>query len=260
VRLPLFDATLWAAGPFVNAVLLIVLFHRRRLPQFRALALWSLFSILASAIFFFLYRFASRPVYARAYWTMETADALLQLAVIAEVASIVFRPIGVGNRRRRLLLAGSTAVIIIASLVLAISVHPSAATRTGLYEIRGQLFTSLLVCIVFTIVLFASQKLGLYWRSHVMSVGYGLTVWAITSLLLDLLHGYLGRSNHFLMLEHIRMATYLGIFFYWIIALWRNEPDKKSPPPEMRDAILQMTDKVSYDLAQVLGTGQKELH
>jgi hypothetical protein len=256
----LFDAALWAAGPFVNAVLLIVLLVRRRLLQFRALALWSLFSIFSSAVFFFLFRFASHRTYALSYWTMETADALLQLAVIAEVAGIVFRPIGAGNRRKRLILVASVISVLMVSFLLAISVYPTAATRTGLYEIRGQLFTSLLVCIVFTVILFSSQRLGLYWRSHVMSVGYGLTVWAIVCLLLDLLHGYLGRTNHFLMLEHIRMATYLGIFIYWSFALWQDEPEKKPPSPEMRDAILHMTDKVSYDLAKVLGTREKELH
>jgi hypothetical protein len=254
----LFDAALWAAGPFVNAVLLIVLYVRRRLRQFPALALWSLFSIISSAVFFFLYRFASHHTYAISYWAMEAADALLQLAIIAEVAGIVFRPIRAGDRRRRLLVSGSIIAIVVLSFLIACSVHPSAVTRTGLYEIRGQLFTSLLVCIVFTIVQFSSQRLGLYWRSHVMSVGYGLTVWAIMCLLLDLLHGYLGRTNHFLMLEHIRMATYLGILAYWSFALWRNEPERKLPSPEMRNAILQMTDKVSYDLAQVLGTREKE--
>jgi hypothetical protein len=260
MRLPLFDATLWAAGPFVNAVLLTVLFVRRRLSHFRALALWSFFSILSSAALFLVYHFASHHAYALVYWLAEAVDALLQLAVISEVAHIVFRPTGVGNKRKRLVLFASATVIVIVSFFMAISVHPSTPTRTGLYEIRGQLFTSLLVCIVFTIVLFASQKLGLYWRSHVMSVGYGLTVWAIVCLALDLLHGYLGRTNHFLMLEHIRMATYLGIFVYWIVALWRNEPERESPTAEMRNAILHITDKVSYDLAKVLGTREKELH
>ena len=54
------------------------------------------------------------------------------------------------------------------------------------------------------------------------------------------------------------MFVYLSILVYWIVALWRNEPEKESPSPEMRNAILQMTDKVSYDLAQVLGTREKE--
>ena len=54
--------------------------------SFLHLPLWSLFSISSSAVFFFLYRFASPHTYALSYWAMETADALLQLAVIAEVA------------------------------------------------------------------------------------------------------------------------------------------------------------------------------
>lgn len=259
MRLPLLDAALWAAGPLVDAVLLIVLFARRRLPQFSSLALWSAFSIFSAGALFCASRLGHQ-IYAYVYWSAEVIDAFLQLLVVAQVAGIVFRPISAGYRHPRLLLAGGTAAIVTASLVMAFSVHPNTATRTGLYEIRGQLFTSLLVCIVFTVILFASQKLGLYWRSHVMSVGYGLTVWAITCLALDFLHSYLGRSNHFLMLEHIRMATYLGIFVYWSVALWHSEPEKKSPSPEMRDAILHLTDKVSYDLAKVLGTREKELH
>src|SRR6201999_1858975 len=101
-------------------------------------------------------------------------------------------------RRRRLSLAAFGIVTAAGAFLLTVTVHPQAPTRTGIFEIRGQLFTSILICSVFTIILFSSQRLGLYWRSHVMSVGYGLTVWAVISLLLDLLHGYLGRSNHFL--------------------------------------------------------------
>jgi hypothetical protein len=56
------------------------------------------------------------------------------------------------------------------------------------------------------------------------------------------------------------MFVYLSILCYWIIALWRNEPEKEQLAPEMREAILHLTDKVSYDLAKVLGTRGKEFH
>jgi hypothetical protein len=93
-----------------------------------------------------------------------------------------------------------------------------------------------------------------------MSVGYGLTAWAVACLALDLLHGYLGRAGHFLALEHVRMVVYLSILCYWIVALWRDEPEKGVPSQEIRNAILQVTDQVSYDLAKVLGTREKESH
>jgi hypothetical protein len=93
-----------------------------------------------------------------------------------------------------------------------------------------------------------------------MSVGYGLTAWAVVSLVLDLLHSYMGRGGHFLALEHVRMSVYLCILVYWMVALWRDEPEREQPSQEMQNAILHVTDKVSYDLAKVLGTREKEFH
>jgi hypothetical protein len=92
----------------------------------------------------------------------------------------------------------------------------------------------------------------------VMSIGYGLMIWAILGLTLGVLHGYWGRHSHYLGLEHFRMLVYLCILVYWIVALWRNEPEREQLSPEIHDAILHVTDKVSYDLAKVLGTREKE--
>ena len=77
MRLPLFDAALWAAGPLVNAALLIVLFIRRRLPQFSSLALWSAFSIFSAAVLYSASHLGPR-IYAHFYWSAEAIDALLQ--------------------------------------------------------------------------------------------------------------------------------------------------------------------------------------
>ena len=139
-------------------------------------------------------------------------------------------------------------------------IHPTSPTRAGVWEIRGDLFTSLFVSGTFVLVLLLSQRQGFHWRSHVMSIGYGLMVWAVLGLTLGILHGYWGRHSHYLGLEHSRMLVYLCILVYWIVALWRDEPEKEQPSQEMRDAILHVTDKVSYDLAKVLGTRGKELH
>jgi hypothetical protein len=243
----------------VNAVLVVVLFFRRRLPQFSMLGLWSAFSILSSGILFWTSRRDSNA-YADSYWIVEAIDALLQLAVVAQVAQIVFRPLSGTIREKRPLLSVLGFAIALIAFLLTLFVHPPARTLAGIIEIRGQLFTSILICSIFTIVLFFSQKLGLYWRSHVMSVGYGLTAWSVASVVLDLVHGYLGRGGHFLAVEHVRMFVYLSILCYWIFALWRDEPEKEQLPPQTREAILHLTDKVSYDLAKVLGTRGKEFH
>lgn len=254
--LPFLDLVLWAAGPILNAALLCVLSLRRRIHTFPALASWCVFTIVSTAVLFFIFRLA-RDIYAVSYWIVDGLDALLQIAVVAEVARIVFLPLATPLRRRRLWL-GSLAVSALISLIIVWLINPVATTRAGVWEIRGDLFTSLLISGMFTLVLFTSQKLGLHWRSHVMSVGYGLMVWAVLGLLIGLLHGYWGRNTHYVDIEHIRMIVYFSILCYWSFALWRDEEERKSPSPEMRDAILHLTDKVSYDLAKVLGTRGKE--
>jgi hypothetical protein len=252
------DLALWAAAPILNAALLCVLLLRRRVRTFPALAGWCTFTIASAAALFSIYRWKPGS-YAIAYWIVDGVDFLFQIAVVAEVARIVFLPLATPLRKSSFWLRSLIACSLL-SLLIVWLIRPVASTPAGLWEIRGDLFTSLLISGMFTLVLFASQKLGLHWRSHVMSVGYGLAVWAVAGLVIGLLHGYWGRSTHYRDVEHLRIFVYLCILVYWIVALWRNEPEKGPPPPEIRDAILHVTDKVSYDLAQVLGTREKELH
>ncbi len=61
-----------------------------------------------------------------------------------------------------------------------------------MWEIRGDLFSSLIVSVTFTLVLLMSQRQGLHWRSHVMSIGYGLMVWAVVTLIIGLVARLLG--------------------------------------------------------------------
>jgi hypothetical protein len=259
MRLPLLDTALWAAGPVLNAALFCVICLRRRLCTFPVLAAWCAFTIVSAIALFFIYRIGSDHVYAVVYWIVEGLDALLQIGVVAEVAHIVFGP-GGSARKNRVWFARLITIGALIAFAAVWWIDPTALTRAGMWEIRGDLFTSLIVSGTFTLVLLMSQRQGLHWRSHVMSIGYGLMVWAVVVLIVGLLHGYWGRYTHYLGIEHARMLVYLSILCYWIFALWRNEPEKERLSPEIRDAILQVTDKVSYDLAKVLGTREKEFH
>jgi hypothetical protein len=258
MRLPLLDTALWAAGPVLNAALLCVIILRRRLRAFPMLASWCIYTIVSMAALFFTYRLGSDHTYAVVYWFVDGLDALLQIAVITEVAHIVFRPDAAQNQGIQL--APLIAVAALLSFAIVWWIHPTSPTRAGVWEIRGDLFTSLIVSMTFTLVLLMSQRQGLHWRFHVMSIGYGLMVWAVVTLIIGLLHGYWGRYNHYVQIEHVRMLVYHSMLCYWIFALWRDEPEKEQPSREMREAILHLTDKVSYDLAKVLGTRGKEFH
>jgi hypothetical protein len=256
MRLPLLDNALWAAGPLLNAALFCVIILRRRLRTFPMLASWCMFTIASAAALFITFRIGSDHTYAVAYWIVEGLDAILQIGVIAEVAHNVFRP-DAGESLQFVRLIALAALI---SLGIVWWIHPTSATHADVWEIRGDLFTSLIVSVTFARVLLTSQRQGLHWRSHVMSIGYGLMTWAVVTLIIGLLHGYWGRYTHYVGVEHVRMFVYLSILCYWIFALWREEPEREQLSPELRDAILHLTDKVSYDLAKALGTRGKEFH
>jgi hypothetical protein len=251
LRLPWYDLALWAAGPAVNAALLVVLLLRRRLRQFSSLALWSAFSIAGSAVLFAAYGAGTR-LYERLYWTIEGIDFLLQLLIVAQVAWLGFEPLGAELRTRLKSLLPAGAAFFAIALGLAALIHPAATSPRGQLEVRAQLFTSILICCVFSYVLSLSERRGLHWRSHVMAVGSGLTAWALLSLVIDLLHAWMGRTEHFLALEHLRMVAYLCIFLYWIAALWRDEPPLPALSPGTRNSILHTTERLRYDAAQVL--------
>src|ERR1700760_107143 len=246
MRLPLLDTVLWAAGPLLNAALFCVLCLRRRLRTFPVLGCWCVFTIVSAIALFLIYRQASHHIYAITYWTVEAVDALLQIGVVAEVAHIVFWP-RESNKKNGAWFARLTAMGAVIAFAVVLWIHPASPSPAGVWEIRGDLFTSLIVSGTFTLVLLMSQRQGLHWRSHVMSIGYGLMVWAILGLTLGFLRGCWGRYTHYVGVEHARMFVYLSILCYWIFALWRDEPEKEQPSPEMRDAILHLTDKVSYD-------------
>lgn len=256
MKLPFFDTALWAAGPAFNAALIGILFLRRRARTFPVLTAWCAFTIFSACVAFFVYRSGSQHAYAITYWSSEVIDAVLQVGVVSEVAGIVFRPVKEWSRKSRIRIGLFAIAGLTGAFLIIQGIHPAALTHAGVWEIRGELFTSLIISEMFVWVLIASQSVGLHWRSHVMSVGYGLMVWAVAVILIGLLHGYWGRYSHYTQIEHGRMLVYLAILTYWMVALWRDEPKRVLATPEMRESLLQVTSKVSYDLAKALDPGK----
>ncbi len=258
MNLTTLDNVLWLAGLLGNSAILAVMLIRRRWRVFKFFFAWNVFGVLTTGCLFFAYRFGSRSLYAWIYWLAAFVDIALQVAVVFELAAQVFRSADMVSASTRRLLRRTGIVAAIITFGLACGVHPAAPSSLDAWEVRGVLFSTLLICVLFTLVVLASQRFGFGWQNHATGLGLGLTLWAILALVVDILHGYWGAIRHFAALEHIRMVAFSAAQLLWIVALWRNEPKKKPISPEMQDAILQVTDRVSYDLAKALGTRGKE--
>ena len=228
------DKLLWLAGAILNGALLFVLLYRGRYRVLPWFTTWIAFGSLFTLTLFTVNELGSRHAYAACYWSGAVLDLLFQVAVVVEMGRIVLRRSGrwvEGAKGRFTALACAGAAL---AALLAWSVKPSATNRFDVLAIRGNLFTAVLICLLFTAVIAASQHFGLGWRSHVMREGYGLTIWALTGFAVETLHGYFGSTRHFYGLEQIRNIVYAGSLLYWLIALWIPERQPRLQTPDER--------------------------
>jgi hypothetical protein len=255
MTLSVFDKMLWAAGFIGHAALVFVMLHRHRWRQFPIFTSLCAYEALATVTLFFVSGYGSRHGYYITYWVYAACDILLQFALIFEVARVVLRPTGswVRDARSAFIITGAAGAAI--ALGICLTVKPLGSSSLGIWEIRGNLFTALLDCELFLAMLYASNRLGLEWRNHVMGLAQGLTAYAFGAVVSDLAHILFGWSHEFLVLDHLLMALYLAVLVYWIFTFWRPEPERAPLSSEMKNYLVALHARVQYDLERVTNLG-----
>ena len=88
------DLFFWVAGLILNAVLLLVLWVRHRAAEFPFFTALTTLEVVRTIALFFIHSYARSSAYFYAYWSLAFVDVALQLGVIYEITSHVFRPTG----------------------------------------------------------------------------------------------------------------------------------------------------------------------
>jgi hypothetical protein len=242
---------LWAAGFLGHVALLFVLMFRRRWREFPLFTGYISFQAALTPVLFAIYKYGSSMWYSRVYWCSDVIDFALQLGVVFEVARIVLKPTGTWLRdARKQFFLGGAAGVLLAGFLAWILTPPARSTLDRL-EMKGNLFAALLVCELFLLISMTASRLGLGWRSHVMSIEQGFAGWIVVAVLTETLHGYFGSLHYFYILEYVHMFVYLGALAYWMVQLWRPEPDRRPIAPELRDYIVALHHRVEYDLGKI---------
>jgi len=251
MNLSALDFALWAANFLGEAVLFSILIYRRRWREFPVFTTLIGYEAAILSALYLTYLCCSQVWYARLYWTYALLDFFLQMGVIWEIARIVMSPTGtwVRDARRQFILWGAVGILLAAGFTWLVT--PPAASLLHRWEVRGNLFTSLVVCELIAVVTRTSKSLGLGWRNHVMALGNGWTAWAVVAILVDGLHSYFGAERYFRELEHVRMFVYLAALGYWMAQFWLEEPARQPISPQLRAYILALHQKVKNDLDTV---------
>lgn len=241
----------WAAGFGLTLVLIFVLLWRGRWRTFPIFTVWLAFLAIEMGLLFFIYLHGSRNMYAIFWVAGSWIDFALQLGVVFEVARIVLRPTGtwIRDARSQFISAGLAAAGV--SALLAWWVSPPAWSHRYAWQIRSDLFTSLVICELFVVMSLTANRLGLGWRSHVMAVGQGLTAWSAVMVIRVTLESYLGTRHFYTQLEQVRQVAYPLAALWMAIQLWRQEPERQPISADLQEYILALHRRVEYDLRRL---------
>lgn len=241
----------WATGSICTLALLLVMLVRGREREFPVLTTWLAFLTTRTLLLVSAYAANSRYWYAHVYWTGLWIDFGLQIGVVFEIARIVLRPTGTWVRDARGRFAAGGVAGFIAAALIVWWISPPAHPVQVAWLIRGNLFTSLVICGLFVAMSFTANQLGLGWRSHVMAVGQGLTAWSSVMLAMAAVQGLLGTQHLYHALEEARGFVYAAAICWMIIQLWIPEPERQPIAQELQEYILALHRRVEYDLRRL---------
>jgi hypothetical protein len=251
VHLTGLDLLFWAAGFIEQLGLLFVLWYRRRAGAFLFFTALVALNVIRTIALYLVNLYGTKNDYAHAYWTLAILDMTLQLCVVYEVASLVFRPLNVWAEDIR----SSFVWLISLSLLVALSLTwlgsvPSQNWVQALTT-KGNLFASTLLSELFVAMMALSIKVRLPWRTHVAKIAQGLGAYSLISVLIDTGRSYFGVGRDrpaFVAISHVRMAGYLGCVTYWIASLWPDELPARTMTAEMREKLFTLQAQVAYHL------------
>jgi len=248
------DLLFWAAGLGAHLVLLSVLWIRRRFKVFPIFTVFIFANVGRTVTLYFVRLLGTRAGYFYTFWSLGVLDTVLQLAVVYEMYSLTFCPLGVWARDLR----GAFIWLVTASIAVAAGLTwlatPQAPLWMQVVMIKGSFFSSACMSELFVGMIVLAVNSGLPWKTHVARISQGLGVYSIIDVLIEAGHSYYGLERNSLTyttLSHFRMTAYLFCLAYWIVMLWRNVPDSRRLPDNMRGQLIQLQNIVDSDLEKI---------
>ena len=250
------DSFLWAASLFAHLLLLLVLWFRSRVREFPVFTTLIAFNVLRSLVLYLTLRLCRPKTYFIAYWSISVLDVGLQLAVVGEIASHVFRPLGVWSSevRRGFLLLFGMAVLV--ACILAWLAAPTTRSTPETIVLRGSLLSSALMGELFVGMSVLSMSMGLPWKTHVARIAQGFGAFSLVDIVIEGLNNYWGvaaSTEAYTALAHLRILSYIFCVVYWILMLAREAPEPKELPDALRRQLFFLQARLAQDL-QLLRT------
>jgi hypothetical protein len=244
------DFFFWAVGFLENLGLLFVLWDRRLAKSFPFFTALAMLSVIRTIVLYSVLHYG-KAGYFNTYWSLAILDTILQLGIVYEIASRVFRPVGVWARDVRDSFIWMVGLSVTVALGLSWLASPPARRWMQSFVTKGNLFAAALMSELFVLMMALSISARLPWRTHVAKIAQGLGAYSLVSMLIETGHSYFGVGGEvrtFIFLSRIRIAAYLTCVAYWAVMLWRKEQPSREMTQEMRERLFTLQRRVEYDL------------
>jgi hypothetical protein len=248
------DLLFWAAGFLAHTTLLCVLCMRGRVRSFPVFTALIALNVARTIALFLIQQYGTKAEYFYTFWSLAIADVALQLGVVFEMSSRVFRP----NRKWAVDVRGGLVFWICGSILIAAGLTWIPTPPTNLWMqvvlIKGSFFSAALLSELFVGMMLLSATAGLPWKTYAARISTGLGVYSVVTVLTETANTYFGLKTGTQVyddLSRARMTVYLACVIYWIIALWRDAPLMRTLTEPMRDQIFAVHRKATLDLDSV---------
>jgi hypothetical protein len=250
------EQILWALVLAAHLVLLIVLLGRdrsSRFPWFTAAIGFSTVHLIADHLLHG--KLTSLAFYWQSYSSI-LVDMILGLLVLIEICRRIFASCKAGKILNAKGWLGWTLVTVCISIGAvwawgpwpawkALSAEPKQLPLllVVLCAMKGQLFLAILTVEVGLLLQIFGRRFGFGWKSHAQQIGLGLSTYALGFLAVQTTTDIIKRNLHltsraqyerivhlFSNLDNGRFALWFLVLAWWIVWLWRNDPDDPSEP------------------------------
>jgi hypothetical protein len=245
------DLFFWAASFLGHIVLLFVLWRRHRAKLFPFFTTLILTNILRTITLYVVVRQGTKDSYFYTYWSLAVLDTILQLCIAYEMASHVFRPLGVWTSDVRKTFSWPLGLSVILACGLSWLASPPTRSVTQAFMIKTNFFVAAWMSELFVGMVALSARLKRPWNTHVAAISKGFGVYSLVDVVIETGHTYFGvreSVQSYTAWSHVRIAVYLGCLLYWIVALWRNAPPSLQLPEKMRAQLFTLQRSLEYDL------------
>jgi hypothetical protein len=248
MQLNALDVVFWFLTFAEHIGLLYILLRIRQFPVFTALIA---LDVVRTITLFLLRSHGPKGSYFYTYWALAVADVGLQLGIIYELASRIFRPTGAWIRRTKRDTGIWACISIVVAFVLSQVPRPSTEFWLQVVILKGSFFSAALMSELVVGMFVLSARAQLSWPAQTARVATGFAIYSLTTLGVETANTFFGLKDGnpmYVMLSHIRIAVYIGCAGYWIVSLLGEVRSDRQIPKHIGRQALAVSEAVESRL------------